>query len=84
MLGRADEDQGVHECSLIYDIVFAMEMQKRLVRNLYPSILRDEILMTNEVLREKFGRNFSEYSEEEVNNLVAEHILLNKELKYVR
>ena len=80
MLGKADKDTGVYECSLVYDIVSAMKMQKQLVGNLYPSILRDEILLTNEVLREKFGKNFSEYSEEEVDDLVAEHILLNKEL----
>jgi hypothetical protein len=77
-------DKSVYECSLVYDIVNAIGLMKSMVGNLYPSILRDEIFMTNQVLREKFGRNFSEYSEEEVSNLVAEHILLNKEFENVR
>ena len=84
MSGKVSVDIGVCECSLVYDIVNAIELLHTMIGNRYPSILKDEILMTNEVLKEKFGRYFNEYSKEEVDNLVAEYILLNKELKYVK
>ena len=67
------------EAQIITKIQALREVIPQLVGHLYPGILNDQIIELNQQLRSLTGKNFSDYSDEEIRDCIAEtYVLTNK------
>jgi hypothetical protein len=67
------------EAQIITKIQALREVIPQLVEHLYPGILNDQIIELNQQLRSLTDKNFSDYSDEEIHDCIAEtYVLTNK------